>query len=245
MNFDRRQTGDLAGELARRYPRDGAVEIAVFPPSVYLLTAREALGSSGVGLGAQNMYHQPPGAYTGEICASMLEDCGCQYVILGHSERRSWLGETDVDINARARAALQAGLKPVICVGETLEQREAGQTNDVVKGQFDGSLAGIPPDAIDSVVIAYEPVWAIGTGRVATGEQAQEVHADLRKMLENGYNSSLASQVRILYGGSVKPDNARQLLDQPDIDGALVGGASLDAESFSAIIAAAEACSAS
>jgi triosephosphate isomerase len=240
MNLDNRQCGALAGDLAARYPGEGVVEIAVFPPAVYLQTISAILRTTGIGWGAQNMYHESDGAFTGELSAAMLLDVGCRSVILGHSERRALLGETDADVNVRTRAALKSGLQPIVCLGETLQQREAGQTRAVVQRQFSGSLAGISAENIPRVVIAYEPVWAIGTGKVATGQQAQEVHADLRKMLESQYNSELAGQVRILYGGSVKPDNASDLLGRPDIDGALVGGASLKADSFAGIVAAAE-----
>ena len=165
----------------------------------------------------------------------MLKDIGAEYVILGHSERRHIMGETDDDVNKKTVAALTAGLRPIVCVGELLEQREAGQTAQVIRSQFAGSLAGISADAIKSVVIAYEPVWAIGTGKVATPEQAEEVHADLRKQLAERYNGDVAEAVRIVYGGSVKPDNAAELLGQPNIDGALIGGASLKADDFLAI----------
>ncbi len=167
--------------------------------------------------------------------AAMLHDIGAKSVILGHSERRHILGETDEDVNKKTVAALAAGIRPIVCVGELLEQREAGKTAEVIRGQFDGSLAGISADAMKSVVIAYEPVWAIGTGKVATPEQAEEVHADLRKQLVERYNTDVAETVRILYGGSVKPDNAAELLGQPNIDGALIGGASLKADDFLAI----------
>ncbi len=187
---------------------------------------------SPVGLGAQNMYHEAEGAYTGEISGAMLLDLKCRYVILGHSERRHILGETDEDVNRKVKVALQAGLTPIVCVGETLQQREAGRTGEVVGGQFSGSLAGLDDQQILQVVIAYEPVWAIGTGKVATPEQAEQVHADLRRLLETSYNAAAAEAVRIQYGGSVKPDNAVALLSQKNIDGALVGGASLKADSF-------------
>jgi triosephosphate isomerase len=186
------------------------------------------------------MYHEANGAFTGEISASMLLDLSCKYVILGHSERRHILRETDADVNRKVHAALAAGLVPIVCVGETLAEREAGNTKSVVQQQFDGSLAGLSNEQMSDVVIAYEPVWAIGTGKVATPDQAEEVHADLRKLLEARYNSNVAAAVRIQYGGSVKPDNAAELLGQPNIDGALVGGASLKVDSFLGIIAAAK-----
>jgi triosephosphate isomerase len=184
------------------------------------------------------MYHEPSGAFTGELSAAMLLDIGCRYVILGHSERRHVLGETDQDVNRKLHAALAAGLTPIVCVGELLQQRQAGQTHEVIAQQFAGSLDGLSPQQAGQTVIAYEPVWAIGTGQVATPQQAEEVHADLRKLLAERYNTAVAEAVRIQYGGSVKPDNAAELLAQPNIDGALVGGASLEADSFLAIAAA-------
>ncbi|MCA9142026.1 MAG: triose-phosphate isomerase [Planctomycetaceae bacterium] len=216
------------------------IEVAVAPPSVYLDAVGQVTKGSGVGLSAQNMYHEANGAFTGEISASMLLDVGCKYVILGHSERRHILGETDADVNRKVHAALAAGLIPIVCVGEKLEEREAGHTKSVVQQQCDGSLAGLTNEQMSGIVIAYEPVWAIGTGKVATPEQAEEVHADLRTLLETRYNSDVAAAVRIQYGGSVKPDNAGELLGQPNIDGALVGGASLKVDSFLGIIAAAK-----
>jgi triosephosphate isomerase len=196
-----------------------------------------ALSGSPVGLGAQNVYHEGNGAYTGEISVEMLQDLGCKYVILGHSERRHILGETDEQINKKVRAALKGDLTAIVCVGELLQQREAGQTQEVIRRQFDGSLAGVSAEQMGQIVIAYEPVWAIGTGKVATPEQAEEGHLDLRKLLKDRYNKAIAEAVRIQYGGSVKPDNAAELLAQPDIDGALVGGASLKVEQFLGIVA--------
>ncbi len=239
MNLNRAECVELAAALAREFSSPVAADIAICPPSVYLDAVGSLTSSSGVGLGAQNMYHESDGAFTGEISASMLLDVGCTYVILGHSERRALMDETDGQINAKTLAALASGLTPIVCVGESLEQRESNRTAEVVRSQFEGSLSGVSEEEIVKTVIAYEPVWAIGTGKVATPEQAEEVHADLRKMLENRYNSVIADQVRILYGGSVKPDNAAELMAQANVDGALVGGASLKAESFSAIVAAA------
>jgi triosephosphate isomerase len=185
------------------------------------------------------MYHEASGAFTGEVSAAMLLDVGCRYVILGHSERRQLFGETDAVVHRKVLAALKTPLCPIVCVGELLAQREAGQTSEVVRSQVSGSLAGLSEEQIRRIVIAYEPVWAIGTGKVATVEQAQEVHLDLRKLLESRYNAATAATVRILYGGSVNGGNAAQLLAAPDIDGALVGGASLKVEEFLTIIAAA------
>ncbi len=192
-------------------------------------------------LGAQNMSDQPNGALTGEISAAMLLDVGCRYVILGHSERRQLFGETDEAVNRKTKAALAAGLIPIVCVGELLAQRESGQTAAVIAGQFAGSLGGLSAEEMEKVVIAYEPVWAIGTGKVATPAQAQEVHSDLRKLIATHYNAAVAGRVRIQYGGSVKPPNAAELMSEPDIDGALVGGASLKAADFLGIVAGAAA----
>lgn len=239
MNLSREEAVALAQALANQLGTT-ETEVAVAPPSVYLGAVAQATEGTAIGLSAQNMYHEGNGAFTGEISATMLLDVGCSYVILGHSERRHILGETDEDVNRKVHAALAAGLIPIVCVGETLAEREAGNTQSVVQSQCEGSLAGLSNEQMSGVVIAYEPVWAIGTGKVATPEQAEEVHADLRRLLENRYNSDVANAVRIQYGGSVKPDNASELLGQPNIDGALVGGASLKADSFLGIIAAAK-----
>ncbi len=238
MNTDSSTAATLARDIAQHAGEATEVELLVCPPSIYLALVRDALGEAPVGLGAQNMSCQPKGAFTGEISAAMLTDLGAQYVILGHSERRHIFGETDENVNKKTVAALAAGLTPIVCVGELLEDREAGKTGEVIRGQFDGSLAGISAEQIESVVLAYEPVWAIGTGKVATPEQAEEVHADLRKQLTERYNGEMAEKVRILYGGSVKPDNASELLGQPNVDGALIGGASLKADDFLAIASA-------
>ena len=237
MNLDRASAAALAEALARQAEAVGDVDLAVCPPSVYIDAVGKALAGSPIALGAQNVYHQPSGAYTGEISVAMLKDLGCRYVILGHSERRHVLGETDEQINEKVLAALGAGLTPIVCVGELLEQREAGQTLEVIRRQFDGSLAGLSAPQMGQIVLAYEPVWAIGTGKVATPEQAEEVHLDLRKIMEDRYNEEVAQSVRVQYGGSVKPENAAELLAQPDIDGALVGGASLKADQFMGIVA--------
>ncbi len=241
MNLSRAESVALASGLAQQLGDATDVDVAVCPPSVYLDAVHQAISGSHIALGAQNMYHEAAGAYTGEISASMLQDVGCAYVILGHSERRHVLGETDAAINLKVQAALAAGLLPIVCVGEKLEEREAGQTASVVKTQFEGSLAGLTAEQMQQTVIAYEPVWAIGTGKVASPAQAEAVHADLRKLLETSYNSEVAAAVRIQYGGSVKPSNAAELLGQPNIDGALVGGASLKVEDFMGIISGARA----
>jgi triosephosphate isomerase len=229
MNLTRSEAVALAEAVAKQADQYPAVEIAVCPPFVYLEAVGRAIAGSRVALGAQNLYPEPGGAFT---C-----DLGCRYVILGHSERRQWLGETDTFINKKVHAALKAGLRPIVCLGEQLAEREAGQTLQVIRRQFEGSLAGLTAEQMVQTVIAYEPVWAIGTGRVATPHQAEEVHLELRKLIAQRYNAEIAQQVVIQYGGSVKPDNARELFDQPDIDGALVGGASLKADQFLGIIA--------
>jgi triosephosphate isomerase len=239
MNLDRAGAVALARQIAEWSAAAGNVDLAVFPPNVYLDAVRQALAGSAVAWGAQNLSFEPNGAFTGETSAAMLVDLGCRYVIVGHSERRHLLGETDQDVNRKTHAALAAGLVPIVCVGELLAEREAGQTAAVIRGQFDGSLANLSDDQIGRVVIAYEPVWAIGTGRVATPQQAEEVHMDLRKILQDRYNTSIAESIRILYGGSVKAANAAELLAQKNVDGALVGGASLKADEFLGIAAAA------
>ncbi len=242
MNLDRDSSVALAADVMKKleqWNRREQVDVAVCPPSCYLDAVARAAHRSILGVGAQNMYHKPAGAFTGELSAAMLLDVGCRYVILGHSERRHILGETDEDVNNKVKAALAAGLVPIVCVGETLPQREAGKTLEVIRTQFSGSLAGLGTEQMTALVIAYEPVWAIGTGRTATPEQAEEVHLDLRKIMADCYNNQVAESVRIQYGGSVKPDNAADLLAQPNIDGALVGGASLKADSFLEIVRAA------
>ncbi|MEN1681681.1 MAG: triose-phosphate isomerase, partial [Planctomycetota bacterium] len=216
-------------------------DLLVCPPSVYLAPVGEALSGKPVALGAQNMCCQDNGAFTGEISHSMLTDIGAEYVILGHSERRTIFGETDTNVNDKTKKAIEAGLAPIVCVGELLEEREADKTAEVVKTQIEGALAGIPEDKISGVVIAYEPVWAIGTGKVATPEQAEEVHAQIRSLLASLYSQAGADGVQILYGGSMKPGNAPELLSQPNVDGGLIGGASLKADDFLAIAAAAPA----
>ena len=239
MNTNRASAVALAEAVAKQAAALDGVDLAVCPPSCYLDAVGRAIAGSKVALGAQNMYHEKDGAFTGELSATMLRDLGCKYVILGHSERRHILGETDAAVNKKLLAALAAGLLPIVCVGELLAEREAGKTLAVIQTQFDGSLAGLPAEQMAKVVIAYEPVWAIGTGKVATPQQAEDVHLALRKIIGERYNSSIADSVRLQYGGSVKPDNAAELLKQPDIDGALVGGASLKVDQFLGIVAGA------
>jgi triosephosphate isomerase len=210
------------------------VDVVLAPPFTALERLGDALAGSQVGLAAQNVNPEAQGAFTGEISPGMLVDVGCRYAIVGHSERRSLYGETDADVARKAAALLAHGLQPIVCVGETLGEREAGRTFEVVGSQLAGSLAGLPESRADEIVIAYEPVWAIGTGRTATPETAQEVHGFIREQLAKRFPA--ASSMRIQYGGSVKPDNVYSLMAQPDIDGALVGGASLDPEAFARIV---------
>ncbi len=216
------------------------VDVAVCPPSLYLSAVAKTLEGSRIKVGAQNMYHQEEGAFTGEISGQMLCDVGCRFVILGHSERRALMGETDAMVNQKLIAALTCGLTPIVCIGETLAQREAGQTQSIVRGQCRGSLAGLTEAQMSETVLAYEPVWAIGTGKTATPAQAEEVHADIRSLLVELFGQACASRTIIQYGGSVKADNAHELLSQPNIDGALVGGASLKADGFIPICTAGE-----
>jgi triosephosphate isomerase len=239
MNLSQASAVALAEKLAKEAEKSAGVDLAVFPPSVYVAAVGKVLAGSKIAWGVQNVYHQPNGAFTGEISIAMIQDLGCRYSILGHSERRHILGETDQEINKKTHAVLGGGLIPIVCVGELLEERESGKTMEVIKRQLDGSLAGLSAEQMTKVVIAYEPVWAIGTGKVATPQQAEEVHLALRKLLQTRYNREVAEAVRIQYGGSVKPENAAELLAQPNIDGALVGGASLKADQFMGIVAGA------
>lgn len=239
MNLNRGQSLALVQGLVESLRNVSNVDVAVCPPAVYLGELGKALHGSNIGLGAQNAYSKPEGAYTGELSCAMLKDVGCRYVILGHSERRAIFGETDAMVNEKLHAVLAAGLTPIVCIGETLEQREAGQTQQVVRSQCVGSLAGLSHEQMLKTVLAYEPVWAIGTGKTATPAQAEEVHQDIRNLLESQFSKETSQKVIIQYGGSVKADNAMELLSQPNIDGALVGGASLKQDSFEGIVRAA------
>src|SRR5262245_29962272 len=219
---------------------DNAVTVAVCPPFPWLGLVADALRGSAVAVGGQNCHYAPEGAYTGEVSPRMLLDAGCQYVIVGHSERRNGLMEPDRFLNLKVKAATAAGLKVVFCVGELLSERESGMTEDVIWFQVAAGLNGLTAEAVSKLVIAYEPVWAIGTGKVATPAQAQEVHSFIRGRYAHHYSESVAQNLTILYGGSVKPDNAADILKQPDVDGALVGGASLKSDSFLGIVQAAK-----
>ena len=226
----------LVADLKRDLGAVKEVDVVVCPAFTALDAVSKALPDSVIRLGAQNMGEGGYGAFTGEVCAGMLRDLTVRYVILGHSERRQFQQESDALVSRKALAAHNASLIPIVCVGETLAEREAGITNDVVGRQVRGSLAGLSPEQVESTVLAYEPVWAIGTGKTATSAQAQEVHAFIRGVLSQMHGDAVARRVRIQYGGSVKPSNARELMGQPDVDGALVGGASLEAKSFVEII---------
>src|SRR5438876_8437495 len=216
------------------------VEVVIIPPFTAIAKVTEALGrAQNIKVGAQNMYWEKSGAFTGEISAALLRDLFVHFVVLGHSERRSLFGETDEIVNRKVRAAHEASLRPIVCVGETLEQRDKGNVEKILSIQVSGSLVGLTAKELQETVIAYEPVWAIGTGRNATPDQAQEAHTFIRHRLRTIADDTTAERVRIQYGGSVKPDNARALMSQPDIDGALVGGASLDPRSFARIVNAA------
>jgi triosephosphate isomerase len=227
---------DLVQSLKRELANIKEVDIVVCPPFTALSEISKELVHSNIRLGAQNMSEHNYGAYTGEIAAGMLKEFLVRYVILGHSERRQFQKETDELVAKKAIAAHAAQIKPIVCVGETLEEREAGNTEKIVERQLKGSLAGITPEQMEETIVAYEPVWAIGTGRTATPQQAQEVHAFIRKKLTFMFSETVAKRVRVQYGGSVKPQNAREIMKQADVDGALVGGASLEIRSFSDII---------
>jgi triosephosphate isomerase len=231
MNKTTAEAVALATEI-RKGADTAGVDVLVSPVFTTLAAVAKALEGSKILLAGQNMHSELGGAFTGEIGPPMLKDVGCSHVILGHSERRQYFGETDEGVARKTRIALDNGLLPISCVGETLEEREAGKTMEVVGRQLDAILKAVSADEAAKVVIAYEPVWAIGTGKVATPEQAQEVHAFIRKRVTEAHGSATAEAIRILYGGSVKPDNVKGLMALPDVDGALVGGASLKADSF-------------
>ena len=239
MNMTPSETATFLDSFLSTFSEATSVDIVIAPSFVSLPKAAELIGPNpAVSLSAQNMSHEASGAFTGETCAAMLNDIGTEYVILGHSERRSLYGEDDAIINKKVHATLGAGLKPILCIGESLEEREGGQLESVLTTQLEGSLADVSAEQMADVVIAYEPVWAIGTGVTATSEQAQETQAFVRSVLEKLFGADVAGATRIQYGGSVKPGNAGELIGQPDIDGFLVGGASLDPESFAEIVKA-------
>ena len=235
MNNTNAATKALLTELAPLV-KDAKCEVVVCVPFTDIDTARKAIRGTKIKLGAQNVHWAPKGAFTGEISAEMLKELKVEYVIIGHSERRQYFGETDASVNARVKAAVGAGLKAIICVGETLEEREAGKTNEVVTRQINGAFEGLEKIALKSIVVAYEPVWAIGTGKTATAEDANDTIAVIRKALRKLYGRTAANAMRIQYGGSMNPKNASELMAMPEIDGGLIGGASLKAEDFAKVV---------
>jgi triosephosphate isomerase len=236
MNKTVAEAIDLVRALKTLISDVKGVEVAVAPPYPSLDAVRKEIEGSSIRLAAQNLFWEEKGAYTGEVSPLMLKDVGCEYVIIGHSERRQYFGETDEAVNRRLKAALRQGLKPIFCIGETLKEREEGRTFSVIETQLEGGLKGLGEDDLAGSVIAYEPVWAIGTGRTATPEMAEEVHHYIRKKLEKLYSRKIADGIRIQYGGSVTPESVKGLMSQEDIDGALVGGASLKAEMFAKVV---------
>ncbi len=240
MNTDAAGGTTLTASVIEALANTAGSEVVLCPPFTYLRTIADALkGNAAIELGAQNVYHETNGAFTGEISTDMLLDCGCKWVLTGHSERRHVIGEPDLLINQKTRAALAAGLKVILCIGETQAQREAGQTDAINVAQLKAGLLEVSTEQMTNIVIAYEPVWAIGTGLTATPEDAQNAHAAIRTTLTEMYGYEVAQSVRIQYGGSVKPGNANELFSQPDIDGGLIGGAALNADDFAAIVIAA------
>jgi triosephosphate isomerase len=236
MNKTASEARDLATKLAPLVAGVKDREIVLAPAFTALQTVGEAITGTNMSLAAQNLHWEDKGAFTGEISAEMLLVLGCKYVIIGHSERRQYFGETDETVNKKVRQALNKGLLPIVCVGELLAEREAGKANEVIERQVTGGLKGVSAAEMQKIVIAYEPVWAIGTGKTATPEQANEIHAFIRGKVKSMYNAEVADGLRIQYGGSVTPENVSSLMAKPDIDGALVGGASLKPESFAALV---------
>ncbi len=236
MNTNAQQGHELATSLVSGLGSGCGVEVVIFPPFVYLRELAASIAGSDISIGAQDAYFQDNGAFTGEISLEMLKDCGVKSVLTGHSERRHVIGESDLLVNRKTRAVLSSGLQAVLCIGETLEQRENGKTDAINEHQTRAGLDGVSKEHLGSVVIAYEPVWAIGTGKTATPQDAQNAHANIRELIASMYDHESAEAIRIIYGGSMKPGNAAELMGMPDIDGGLVGGASLQAEDFMGII---------
>jgi len=236
MNKTATEGQALVAELKPLVAGAKDVDVVVCPPFTTLAAVVKAAAGSNIKVGAQNVHWAANGAFTGEISAAMLKELGVEYVIIGHSERRQYFGETDASVNQRLKAALAAGLKPMVCIGETLAEREGNRTEAVIDVQVKGGFAGLTPEQMAALVITYEPVWAIGTGKTATPAMAQETHAYIRKVVGQLFGAAAAAAVRIQYGGSMKPDNARELLSQQDIDGGLIGGASLKAADFAGIV---------
>lgn len=241
-NWKMYKTINEAIELANGLKRElfkvdlAAMDVVLCPVFTALSEVAEVLNETDIKLGAQNLYWQDEGAFTGEVSPVMIKDAGCQFVIIGHSERRQFFGETNETVNNKIKAALKHGLTPIVCVGENLKERESNNTFKVIQNHVEGSLAGLTAEDMLKLVIAYEPVWAIGTGKTATPDQAQEVHKFIRDLLKKMYGEDLSNSVRIQYGGSVKPENIAEIMGKPDVDGALVGGASLKVDSFSSIV---------
>lgn len=236
MNLNSAESAELSENIVSQVGTQMEVAVCLCPTFTSLEAVSKEVVNSNIALGAQNMHHEASGAYTGEISAEMLRHLFASFVILGHSERREYFGETDAMVNKKTLVALAASLKPIVCIGETLEERESGQLNTVINTQLKGALVGVEPKHAEQLVIAYEPVWAIGTGKTATPEDAEAVHASIRKILGELIGAEAAEKVRILYGGSMKPENAETLLSQKNIDGGLIGGASLKAHAFASIV---------
>ena len=236
MNKTSFEAIELANALRRQLADVTGVTMVLCPPFTALTEVNDVLVESNIGLGAQNLYWEDSGAFTGEVSAPMIKSTGCQYVIIGHSERRQFFGETNETVNKKIKAALKHDLTPIVCVGENLKEREENRTFSIIKNHCEGSLAGLTAKEMEKIVLAYEPVWAIGTGKTATSAQAQEVHRYILELLTKMYDVQTAERIQIQYGGSVKPENIAELVAQKDIDGALVGGASLQAESFTKIV---------
>ena len=239
MNKTVAEAIDLANAIKRDLGGCKDVDVVLCPPFTALKSVGEVITGTHLDLGAQNMHWEKNGAFTGEVAAGMLRELYCHYVILGHSERRSYFGETDDIVNKKTKAALASNLKPIVCIGETLQERESNRTEEVITTQVRGSLAGLSPRELVECILAYEPVWAIGTGKTASPQQAQDVHALIRRLLKEIADEAVAQSVRIQYGGSMKPANAKELMNMPDIDGGLIGGAALEARSFVEIVQAA------
>ena len=239
MHTDVGEAVELAREIAGDIGNPAPVKVAVCPPCVNLSEVARAVNETALKIGAQNMFFEESGAFTGEVSPVMLTAVGCTYVILGHSERRQYFGEIDETVNRKTRKAIEHGLTPIVCVGEHLKERDSGQAVDIVSRQVRAALEGVIVATAEDLVIAYEPVWAIGTGRTATPEQAQEMHAHIRVLLRDQFGQAVGGEIEILYGGSMKPTNAHELLSQKDVNGGLIGGASLNADSFVSIVEAA------
>jgi len=236
LNYAEKEAVELVTALRSNLVDFDTVDVVVCPTFIVLPVVHDVIQDSNIALGAQNAYWEDSGAFTGEISVPLLKDIGVQYVIIGHSERRQYFGETDETVNKKIKAVLAHGLTPIVCVGEVLQERESNKTFEVIEKQCACGFKGLAAEEMEKIIIAYEPVWAIGTGKTASPDQAQEVHLYIRTLVAKMYNDNIAQTVRIQYGGSVKPDNSAELMSQPDIDGALVGGASLKADSFSEIV---------